>query len=181
MSNPDCDPVNKSVNGNLTRSLSALETWGFGLTGHILWIAVIPAIHAALGSQAIFVWIPSVLCGMLLNYQMQHLGFHFQNVAGGTPNYASKLLKRYPGLARYAALGYYFSWVSVLPVNAIVLTDLIEVNLAALGITCPKLVVEIALTLLPFVLAFSGARALSILHLFFVIPAFGLLLIFSVQ
>jgi PAS domain S-box-containing protein len=181
MSNPDRTPVSLSFNGNLTRSLSSLETWGFGLTGHILWIAVIPGIHAALGSQAIFVWIPAVLCGMLLNYQMQHLGFHFQNVAGGTPNYASKLLKRYPGLARYAALGYYFSWVSVLPVNAIVLTDLIEVNLAALDITCPKLLLEIGLTLLPFVLAFSGTRALSILHLFFAIPAFGLLLIFSAQ
>ncbi|MBD2356833.1 amino acid permease [Tolypothrix sp. FACHB-123] len=181
MSNCDRDPVNPSLHGNLTRSLSSVETWGFGLTGHILWIAVIPAIHAALGSQAIFVWIPAVLCGMLLNYQMQHLGFHLQNIAGGTPNYASHLLKRYPGLARYAALGYYFSWVSVLPVNAIVLTDLIEVNLAALGISCPKLLLEIGLTLLPFVLAFSGTRALSILHLFFVIPAFGLLLIFSAQ
>ncbi|BAY61786.1 multi-sensor signal transduction histidine kinase [Calothrix brevissima NIES-22] len=76
MSNCDRDPVNPSFHGNLTRSLSSLETWGFGLTGHILWITVIPAIHAALGSQAIFVWIPAVLCGMLFNYQMQHLGFH---------------------------------------------------------------------------------------------------------
>lgn len=165
----------------LTRSLSALETWGFGLTGHILWIAMIPAIHAALGFQAMFVWIPSVLFGMLLNYQMAHLGEHFPHVAGGTPNYASKLLKYYPNLATYAALGYYFSWVSVLPVNAIVLTDLIKVNLEVLHITCPQLVVEIALTILPFVLAFSGTRALSILHLFFVIPAFGLLVAFSVQ
>jgi len=30
---------------------------------------------------------------------------------------------------------------------------------------------------LPFILAFSGTRTLSILHLFFVVPAFGLLLI----
>lgn len=170
-----------SSSSRLTRSLSAQETWGFGLTGHILWIAVIPAIHAALGVQAIFVWIPAVLFGMLLNYQVKRLGTHYINVAGGTPNYGTKLLNYYPGLARYGAVGYFFSWVSVVPVNAIILTDLIEVNLEGLSIACPKLPLELGFTLLPFVLAFSGTRALSILHLFFVIPAFGLLLIFCVQ
>ncbi len=165
----------------LTRSLSAAETWGFGLTGHILWIAVIPAIHAALGSQAIFVWIPAVFFGMLLNYQIKRLGNYFIDVAGGTPNYASKLLQRYPVLAQYAALGYFFSWVSVLPINAIVLTDLIQVDMEALGIACPKQILEIGFTLLPFILAFSGTRTLSILHLFFVVPAFGLLLVFCTQ
>ncbi|MBO3463695.1 ATP-binding protein [Aetokthonos hydrillicola Thurmond2011] len=174
-------PLLNQLYPSLTRSLSAAETWGFGLTGHILWITVIPAIHAALGSRAIFVWIPAVALGMLLNYQVKRLGYYFINVAGGTPNYASKLLQRYPTLAQYAALGYFFSWVSVLPVNAIVLTDLITVNMEALGIACPKQPLEIGFTLLPFILAFSGTRSLSILHLFFVIPAFGLLLIFSGQ
>ncbi|BAZ32421.1 multi-sensor signal transduction histidine kinase [Cylindrospermum sp. NIES-4074] len=181
MFNLDYAFLRQSSSLRLSKSLSAIETWGFGLTGHILWIAVIPAIHNALGSQAIFVWIPAVFLGMLLNYQVQHLGTYFPDVAGGTPNYASHLLKRYPGLARYIALGYFFSWVSVLPVNAIVLTDLIKINLETLGIYCPKLTLEIGLTLLPFILAFSGTRALSILHLFFVIPALGLLLIFSGQ
>jgi PAS domain S-box-containing protein len=181
MSHLDHTPVHQSSLPPLTRSLSALETWGFGLTGHILWVAMIPAIHAALGSQAIFVWVPAVIFGILLNYQMAHLGKYFPDVAGGTPNYASKLLQQYPKLASYAALGYYLSWVSVLPVNAIVLTDLIQVNLQALKIAFPHLPLEIALTLLPFVLAFSGTRALSILHLFFVIPALGLLLAFCGQ
>ncbi|MBD2665698.1 multi-sensor signal transduction histidine kinase [Richelia sinica FACHB-800] len=181
MLHPDPIPRHQSAGLPLTRSLSALETWGFGLTGHILWIAMIPAIHAALGAQAMFVWIPAVIFGMLLNYQMANLGKYFVHVAGGTPNYASKLLKPYPSLATYAALGYYFSWVSVLPVNAIVLTDLIKVNLETLHIACPHIALEIAFTLLPFVLAFSGTRALSILHLFFVIPACGLLLAFSGQ
>ncbi|MBK1985949.1 amino acid permease [Sphaerospermopsis aphanizomenoides BCCUSP55] len=161
--------------------MSTIETWGFGLTGHILWIAVIPAIHAELKSQAIFVWVPAVCFGMLLNYQVKHLGRSWQNVAGGTPNYACRLLKQYPGLALYAALGYFFSWVSVLPVNAIVLTDLIKVNLEAVNLTLPTPLLSIALTLLPFILAFSGTRGLSILHLFFVIPAVGLLLLFTGQ
>jgi PAS domain S-box-containing protein len=181
MSNPETPVLSQSSYSRLTRSLSTAETWGFGLTGHILWIAVIPAIHAALGSQAIFVWIPAVIFGMLLNYQVKRLGKYFIDVAGGTPNYACKLLQRYPGIAQYAALGYFFSWVSVLPINAIMLTDLIRVNIEALGLACPKQVLEIGFTLLPFILAFSGTRTLSILHLFFVIPAFGLLLVFSGQ
>ncbi|WP_179064753.1 ATP-binding protein [Nostoc sp. C052] len=165
----------------LTRSLSAVESWGFGLTAHISWTALVPAIHAALGFQAIFVWIPAVIFGMLLNYQVKSLGIHFINVAGGTPNYTTKLLQRYPGLARYAAIGYLLNWVSYLSVNTIVLRDLIKVNLEALGITCPDIFLDLSFTLLPFIVAFSGTRALSILHLFFVIPAFGLLITFCVQ
>ncbi|MEH1783490.1 ATP-binding protein [Nostoc sp.] len=165
----------------LTRSLSAVESWGFGLTAHISWTALVPAIHAALGFQAIFVWIPAVIFGMLLNYQVKRLGIHFMNVAGGTPNYATKLLQHYPGLARYAAIGYLLNWVSYLSVNTIVLRDLIKVNLEALGITCPDIFLDLSFTLLPFIVAFSGTRALSILHLFFVIPAFGLLITFCVQ
>ncbi|HYW19002.1 MAG TPA: amino acid permease [Nodularia sp. (in: cyanobacteria)] len=174
-------PLSRPVYPMLTRSLSAKETWGFGLTAHISWTALVPAVHAALGSQAIFVWIPAVLVGILINYQVKRLGMHLVNMAGGTPNYTTYLLKHYPGLARYAAIGYLFSWVSYLSVNAIVLRDLIKVNLAGLNLICPDLILDIGFTLLPFILAFSGTRALSILHLFFVIPAFGILVTFCVQ
>ncbi|WP_334790356.1 ATP-binding protein [Nostoc sp.] len=181
MSHPADPTLGQSSYPRLTRSLSAVESWGFGLTAHISWTALVPAIHAALGPQAIFVWIPAVIFGMLLNYQVKRLGMHFMNVAGGTPNYATKLLQNYPGLARYAAIGYLLNWVSYLAVNTIVLRDLIKVNLEALGIACPEIFLDIGFTLLPFIVAFSGTRALSILHLFFVIPAFGLLITFCVQ
>ncbi|MDZ7991328.1 MAG: ATP-binding protein [Nostoc sp. EfeVER01] len=181
MSNFAHSTLGQSSYPRLTRSLSAVESWGFGLTAHISWTALVPAIHAALGSQAIFVWIPAVIFGMLLNYQVKRLGMHFINVAGGTPNYATKLLQNYPGLARYAAIGYLLNWVSYLSVNTIVLRDLIKVNLEPLGIACPEIFLDISFTLLPFIVAFSGTRALSILHLFFVIPAFGLLMTFCVQ
>ncbi|WP_335129011.1 ATP-binding protein [Nostoc sp.] len=181
MSHPAHATLGQSSYPRLTRSLSAIESWGFGLTAHISWTALVPAIHAALGSQAIFVWIPAVIFGMLLNYQVKRLGMHFINVAGGTPNYTTKLLQNYPGLASYAAIGYLLNWVSYLAVNTIVLKDLIKVNLEALGIACPDIFLEISFTLLPFIVAFSGTRALSILHLFFVIPAFGLLITFCVQ
>lgn len=181
MSNFAHSTLGQSSYPRLTKSLSAVESWGFGLTAHISWTALVPAIHAALGSQAIFVWIPAVIFGMLLNYQVKRLGMHFINVAGGTPNYATKLLQNYPGLARYAAIGYLLNWVSYLSVNTIVLRDLIKVNLEPLGIACPDIFLDISFTLLPFIVAFSGTRALSILHLFFVIPAFGLLMTFCIQ
>ncbi|WP_392533538.1 ATP-binding protein [Nostoc sp. C117] len=181
MPHPAHLPLSQPSHPRLTRSLSAVESWGFGLTAHISWTALVPAIHAALGSQAIFVWIPAVIFGMLLNYQVKRLGMHFIDVAGGTPNYTTKLLQNYPGLARYAAIGYLLNWVSYLSVNTIVLRDLIKLNLEALGIACPDIFLDISFTLLPFIVAFSGTRALSILHLFFVIPAFGLLITFCVQ
>jgi PAS domain S-box-containing protein len=181
MSHPAHVPLSQTPYPRLTRSLSAVESWGFGMTAHISWTALVPAVHAALGPQAIFVWIPAVIVGMLLNYQVKRLGLHFIDVAGGTPNYVTKLLKGYPGLARYAAIGYLLNWVSYLSVNTIVLRDLIKVNLQALDVVCPDIFLDIGFTLLPFVLAFSGTRALSILHLFFVIPALGLLITFCVQ
>ncbi|WP_230967263.1 hypothetical protein [Nostoc commune] len=99
MSHPPHATLGQSSYPRLTRSLSAVESWGFGLTAHISWTALVPAIHAALGSQAIFVWIPAVIFGMLLNYQVKRLGMHFMNVAGGTPNYATGALAaaRSPG------------------------------------------------------------------------------------
>lgn len=165
----------------LQRTLSPIETWGFGFTGHAAWLSVAPAIHAALGPNALFVWLPGVLVGMLINLQVKRLGERSPDMAGGTPNYTTRLLKHYPGLASYAALGYFFSWAATVPINAIVLADLIQVNLEPLGIVCPKTLFKIGFTALPFIVAFSGTRALSILHLFFVVPAFGLLLVFSLQ
>lgn len=174
-------PSKLSSVGRLTRSLSALETWGFGLSGLLLWLGTAPGMHAELGDQAIWVWLPGAIVGMMLNFQVKRLGWHAQNVSGGTPNYTTRLLKHYPGLARYAAIGYLLGWVSVPPINAILLTDLIKTNLEPLGIACPELGFKIGFALLPFIVAFSGARALGVLHLFFVFPAIGLLLVFCTQ
>lgn len=98
----------------LPRKLSVLETWGFGLTGHVGWIGTAPAIHAALGPKAIFVWLPGVIVAMMLNLQVQQLGRYWSNVSGGTPNYAAQLLKPIPNLGRYVAIAYFFSWASTL-------------------------------------------------------------------
>jgi PAS domain S-box-containing protein len=173
--------LNQPLAPRLQRSLSVMETWGFGLTGHVGWIGTAPIIHAALGPKAIFVWLPGVIVSVLLNLQVQRLGTHWPNLAGGTPNYAARLLKNFYGLGSYVAIGYFIGWVAAPAVYAIVLTDLIKVNLEPIGITCPETTLKIGFIALAFIVGLSGTRALGILHLFFVIPAIGLLLAFCFQ
>ncbi len=165
----------------LPRTLSLIETLGFGLTGLLLWIGVAPGVQAELGLQAMWVWVPGAIFGTIINLQVRQLGQQLPHVAGGTPNYLSHLLPDVPWLTRYAAIGYFLSWVAVLPVNAIILTDLIQTNLVPLGIVLPGMGLKIGFVLLPFVVAFSGSRALSTLHLVFLLPAVGLLLAFCLQ
>lgn len=175
------DRFNNGFWPRLDPSLSAMETWGFGLSGLLLWLGTAPSMHAELGPNAIFVWLPGAIVGILLNLQVKRLGIKWIQMSGGTPNYTTKLLKRYPGLARYCAIGYFLGWVSVISMNAIILTDLIEATLGNLGISCPTILLKIGLTILPFIVAFSGTRALGILHSCFVFPAIGLLLAFCFQ
>lgn len=163
----------------LPRTLSSLQTWGFGLTGHVGWIGTAPAIHAALGSKAILVWLPGVVISVMLNLQVQQLGKQWQDIAGGTPNYAARLLGS--NLGRYVAIAYFFSWAAAPAIYAIILTELIKVNLAPLGISCPETLLKIGFTAIAFIVAFSGSRALAILHLFFLIPAIAFVLAFCLQ
>jgi diguanylate cyclase (GGDEF)-like protein/PAS domain S-box-containing protein len=165
----------------LPRTLSYLETWGFGLTGHVGWIGTAPIIHAVLGPKAILVWFFGAIISFLLNLQVQSLGRHWPDVAGGTPNYTTRLLNNFPGLGRYVALGYFFSWAAAPALYAIILTNLIKVNFEPLGISYPETLLKVVFTAIPFILAFSGTRALALLHLFFVFPAILLLLLFCVQ
>ncbi len=165
----------------LQRSLGTLETWGFGLTGHVGWIGTAPVIHAALGPKAIFVWLPGVFVSVVLNLQVQHLGMCWPNMAGGTPNYAARLLKKYPLLARYTAIGYFLGWVAAPAVYAIVLTDLIATSLELSGIPCPETALKFGFTAIAFIVGLSGTRTLGILHLFFVVPAVVSLLAFCLQ
>ncbi|MEP6489652.1 ATP-binding protein [Microcoleus vaginatus GB2-A3] len=165
----------------LQRSLSSVETWGFGLSGHIAWVTIAPPMYAALGPNAIFVWLPAVLLGVMLNLQVKRLGEHWPEMSGGTPNYITRLLRNYPFLGGYAAFNYFLSWVVYPSVNAIVITDLIQANLEPLGIPCPRTILIVGFTLIAYIVAFSGTRALGILHAFFVFPAIGFLLVFGIQ
>jgi hypothetical protein len=146
----DSEPTQPSPTENLNRrslmrlprSLSPLETWGFGMTGHIAWVTIAPAMHAALGPNAIFVWVPTVLIGVMLNLQVKRLGEQWPEMSGGTPNYITRLLSNYPLLGRYGAIGYFIAWAVYPSVNAIVLTALIKTNLEPLGIAPPETVLR---------------------------------------
>jgi signal transduction histidine kinase/DNA-binding NarL/FixJ family response regulator len=165
----------------LPRTLSALETYGFGLTGWPGWIGVFAAMNYALGASAIWVWIPATIVGIVITYQVKQLGFQRLEIAGGTPNYTTNLLKHYPLLARYAAIGYLNGWASAIAVVTVVLTDLIQSNLTAVSLSVPPIFLKIFLLLLPFIVAFSGTRAISILNLFLVVTATGSIVIFTLQ
>ncbi|MEG4405448.1 ATP-binding protein [Microcoleus sp. MON2_D5] len=165
----------------LPKILSPLETLGFGMTGLIAGVPVAPAIHVALGPNAIFVWLPAVLVGVMLNLQVKRLGEQWPEMSGGTPNYITRLLSNYPLLGSYAAIGYFFGWAVYPSLNAIVITALIKANLEPLGIACPETVLRIGFTIIAYIVAFSGTRALGILHSFFIFPAVGFLLVFSIQ
>jgi PAS domain S-box-containing protein len=151
------------------------------MSGLLLWLGTGPGMHAGLGPQAIAVWLPSAIIGMLVNFQVKSLATQYPEMSGGTANYTTRLLERYPLLARIAAIGYFVGWSSVPAMNAIILTDLIKADLGSLGIGCPEAFLKVGFALLPFVLAFSGTRTLGILHLCFVFPALGLLLTFCLQ
>ena len=106
---------------------------------------------------------------------------YWSEMAVGTPNYATLLLKNFPGLSLYVAIGYFVGWVSTPAVYALLLTDLIKANLEPLGISYPGTITRIGFIVIAFVVGFSGTRALAILHLFFVIPSITLLLAFCFQ
>ncbi|MEB3337426.1 MAG: PAS domain-containing sensor histidine kinase, partial [Leptolyngbyaceae bacterium] len=178
---PELESSHASNSTQVLRNLSLVETWGFGLTGLLLWMGVAPATQAELGTQAMWVWIPGAIIGIVINLQVRQLGRTLPGVSGGTPNYVTHLLKDYPKLTSYAAIGYFVSWVAVLPVNAIILADLVQAILEPLGIALPDIGLRIGFTVLAFIVAFSGSHALGTLHLVFLLPAVGFLLAFCLQ
>ncbi|GAB1539655.1 hypothetical protein NUACC21_23220 [Scytonema sp. NUACC21] len=138
---------NNKFSFSLPRSLSVFETWGFGVTAHTVWMTVAPVMCASLGANAIFVCLPAVIVGILLNLQVKHLGSYWSDMSGGTPNYATRLLKNYPGLGKYIAIGYLIGWASTLAIAAIVLTDLIKTNLEPLQYCSVRVDAEIRIPL----------------------------------
>ena len=165
----------------LQRTMSSAEAWGFSLVGFLTWFTLVPSVQAEIGSASLWVWIPGVIVGILINLQVRSLSEKYPDVSGGTPNYTTRLLDRYPGLGRYLGIAYYLGWVSFPPINAIVITDLIQLHLEPMGLNVPEKAFEIGFTAIAYFVAFSGTRAVAILHLFFVFPSMGCLLLFCIQ
>ncbi|MBP0017864.1 MAG: amino acid permease [Cyanobacteria bacterium SBLK] len=165
----------------LPRSFSRWEDFGFSLTGLLVWPGTVIGMHFALGTQSLYVWLPAIAVAIVLNLQLARFGSYHPDISGGTANYATHLLRDRRGWGLYAASGYFLSWAALIPINAIVITDLIEALLTPYGIDVPSAVLRVGYTAIAFVLAFNSNRALAILHLFFMIPAIGFLLVFAVQ
>lgn len=124
----DFSPSRSNQAPSLERSLSSLEIGSFGLSGSLIWLGTAASMHFALGGKEIWVWLPARIVSVLLNLHVYRLGKLYPDVSGGTPNYITRLLKKYPLGALYSAIGYFIGWASVPTMNAIVLSDLIEVQ-----------------------------------------------------
>jgi len=172
---------NPSKAMRLPRSLSVPETWGFGLMTILVWLGVVAAMNAALGARSFLVLLPATLVGILENQQVKRLAQEWPEMSGGTPAYIARLLRSYPVLGRYGAIAYFIAWSALPPINALILTQLIKQNLQPFGIACPEALLKVSFTCLAYIVAFSGTRALAILHLFFVLPAVGFLVLFCLQ
>lgn len=172
---------NSQARRSLPRELSPLENLAFCLTGILVWQLTVGLLNSSLGASAIWVWIPGVVIAVTLTLQVKHFGSYFPNVSGGTANYTAQLLAQYPLVGTYAAIGYYISWVAGITANALILTSLIKSHTDAYGISCPETLLKVGFTVLPFVLAFTGTRALALLHMVFMLPAAGFLLVFTLQ
>lgn len=172
--------TDNNFQARLPRSLSLPETWGFGLAGLMLWILAAGDMFAEIGgAQSVLVWLPVMLVGIMGNLQVKHLGTLWPEMAGGTPNYTSRLWRDHPLIARYAVMSYFQGWASVPALSAILLADFIKYHMDALGVSVPLLPLYILLTNISFIVAFSGIRALSILQLFFIVPSVGLIIMFA--
>ncbi len=161
--------------------MSPAEAWGFSVVGFITWLTLVPSVQAEIGTASLWIWIPGVIVGIILNLQVRKLGEKYPEVSGGTPSYTTRLLHRYPAMSRYLGIAYYLGWVSFPPINAILLTDLLQLHLEPMGLSIPEKTFEIGFTVIAYFVALSGTRAVAILHLFFVFPSIGVLLLFCAQ
>ena len=72
----------------------------------MLWLLVAPGIQTSLGPQALFMWVPIAVVGILFTLQVKRLAAHWPEMAGGTLNYIYRLFCDLLWLGRYAAAAY---------------------------------------------------------------------------
>ncbi|HSH23301.1 MAG TPA: response regulator [Acidimicrobiales bacterium] len=118
---------------------------------------------------------------ILFNLQVKRMGECWPDVAGGTPTYTARLLQASPWLRRYAVAAYFVGWASVPTLSAMLLADVVSINLASAGVAPPLWALRVTFTVVAFVVAFGGSRTLGVLHLFFAVPAVGGLVLFCLH
>ena len=163
----------------LPRILTPLETWGFGMSGHIVWIISGPAVFHSLGLASMYTWLPLSLTAMLSCFQIRRLALRYPDVSGGVPSYIYRLFPKWKLFSTYVALGWFIGWVMAFTVYGIIIVEAIEAVFLATGVSVAYFPLVFLFSIIGFVVGFSSLRALSILHLLFVIPTMILLLLFS--
>ncbi len=165
----------------LPRTLSVPETWGFGFTVLVFWLVVAPEVHQDLGPAALLVWLPAALAGVVVNLQIRKLALGRPDAAGGSPVYVAELWSDRPLVARWAGLAYFHSWAIVPPAISWLVADLAAGSLAGLGVAVPTTPIFLLIVGTIYLTAFSGVRVLSVVHLFFLLPSLGLLILLGVH
>ena len=165
----------------LPRRLSVLETWGFGFTVLLFWLVVAPEVHELIGPGAIWVWLPATAAGIVVNLQIRRLALARLDAAGGSPVYVAGLWRDRPLLARWTGLAYIHSWAIVPAALSWFLAEFAVSNLSILGLALPAWPIQLTFLAAIYLTAFSGVRVLSVVHLCFVLPSLGLLVVFAFQ
>ncbi len=181
LTQPTSPPPNRRGLGVLAPTLSVVETWGFGFSVLLFWVVVAPAVHVEVGPSALAAWIPATLAGIVITLQVRRLALARTDAAGGSPVYVAGLWSDRPWVARWTGWAYFHSWAIVPPVLAWVLADVATDTLAMAGVSVPPLAIQLVVLGAVYGLAFTGIRALSIVHLAFLVPSLGLVALFGVQ
>jgi diguanylate cyclase (GGDEF)-like protein len=163
----------------LPRILSPIETWGFGLSGHIVWIISAPLVFFDLGLASMYVWLPLVFTAIVGCLQVRKLVDIYPELARGVPSYIYRLFPNHKLFSTYSALGFYIGWVMAFTLYGIIIVQSIQSVFTTFNIDSIYLLLVLLFSIIGFVVGFSSPRALSILHLIFVAPAIFLLLLFS--
>jgi diguanylate cyclase (GGDEF)-like protein len=160
---------------SLKRSLSIFESLSFSVSGQVSWIVTIPYVHTLFGLSAMLLWVPLTIISMMINLQVANLSEKWPNITGGTPNLVSKLWEENPFIARYAAYGYYWAWMSAIVVYGYYFAEVVQYHFQTIGISLPLYGILVMYIVVGFLIAFASQRLLPIIHTIFVYPVFIIL------
>ena len=170
--------IGMTEEGRLKRSLSPAETWSFGATILLFWAYAAQSALVALGPVSLALWAAVAAVTATMNLQVRRLAMAWPDVVGGSPSYLSRLWADRPLVGRYAAMAYFAAWATIPPIAADFLADFIGDRFPAVATGPANLALIIGFTLVPFVVAWSGVRALALLQLIYIIPTVGILIAF---
>lgn len=164
--------------GRLQRTLSTVETWSFGVTILLFWAYAGQSALAALGPSSLVLWAAVAAVSATINLQVRRLALAWPDLVGGSPSYLSRLWADKPLVGSYAAMAYFAAWATIPAVAADFLADFVGDRFPAVASGPANLALDIGFTVVPFVVAWSGIRALALLQIIYIVPTIGILIAF---